>query len=274
MTTKVELIKMKNYILGINIVYWICTSPSFSLTQPIKKDFKQKIEADSSISKNMEEKLLNPSFNHYLNGVKRVFTTKHNLMYLATGTFTSLIVWPHDQEISQDLKDDNFKEFELQAPAKFGDFFALAGMSVFTHLIGRALKKPYLANTGLYLIEAFLTTQFITFVTKESVHRTRPDKSNNLSFPSGHTSGIFTLASVLDVRYGYKAGIPSYLLASFVGLSRVKLYKHYPTDVIAGAALGIIIGRSFAQTRGEKNGVAVYPIYNLNYVGFNFQMRF
>ena len=57
--------------------------------------------------------------------------------------------------------------------------------------------------------------------------------------PSGHTSGAFATATALSLKYPeWYVIVPSYLWASSVGLSRMHLGLHYPTDVLAGAVLG------------------------------------
>lgn len=59
------------------------------------------------------------------------------------------------------------------------------------------------------------------------------------SFPSGHTSGAFALATTLTLQYKkWYVALPAYLWAGSVGYSRMYLGKHYPSDVLAGAAVG------------------------------------
>lgn len=130
-----------------------------------------------------EEKVLNPSISHFFSGFKRVFSSKSNLDLFRNGPVASLIVWSCDDYISEDLRNHNLNAFELQAPSKLGSCYVLASTSIFTHILGTAIQKPYLANTGLYLIQALLTTQFLTIVSKRSIQRSRPDGSNKRSFP-------------------------------------------------------------------------------------------
>jgi hypothetical protein len=268
----------KIYLISFVLLFYILITTNLLFAQSLEPKGENSVEslhpADTSRVEKSEEQVLLPSVSRFVSEIKQVFTSKTNLVYLGTGAGLSLIMWPYDDEIAEDLKEDNLNEFELKAPSKLGSFFTVTGASAFTHLLGRIINKPYLANTGLYLLEAYITTQFITYATKVSVKRTRPNGANKLSFPSGHSSGMFTVASVLDKRYGYKVGIPSYLVAGFVGLSRVKLQKHFPTDVIAGAALGIIIGRSFIPSQNENNSFAISPAFYYNYAGLSVRMRF
>lgn len=79
---------------------------------------------------------------------------------------------------------------------------------------------------------------------KFAVNRERPCGSTNRinsSFPSGHATGAFAFSYVVGKRYP-KVSIPLYLISSTVAISRVYNEKHYFSDVIAGAILGIISG--------------------------------
>jgi membrane-associated phospholipid phosphatase len=60
-----------------------------------------------------------------------------------------------------------------------------------------------------------------------------------ISFPSGHAQTAFTLATALTILYP-RCGIPVFIMATAVGISRIILTSHYLSDVIAGASIGII----------------------------------
>lgn len=61
------------------------------------------------------------------------------------------------------------------------------------------------------------------------------------SFPSGHTSSAFA-ASVALFRQKRQLGIAALVLSAFIGFTRLYLYVHFPTDVLAGAAVGVALG--------------------------------
>jgi membrane-associated phospholipid phosphatase len=87
--------------------------------------------------------------------------------------------------------------------------------------------------------ESFALTEGVTYGLKYTVDETRPNGGSQ-SFPSGHTSVSFCGAEFIRKRYGWEMGIPAYAAASFVAYSRVESNEHYPHDVIAGAAIGIL----------------------------------
>jgi undecaprenyl-diphosphatase len=103
------------------------------------------------------------------------------------------------------------------------------------------------------LIPAFLIADFLVeAIFKPIMGRVRPtidigaviigsNINDSYSFPSGHATIAFTLATVLaykEPKYKYWF----YLLAILIALSRIYLGKHYPFDVIVGAILGYLLG--------------------------------
>ena len=81
---------------------------------------------------------------------------------------------------------------------------------------------------------------------------------HDFSFPSGHTIASFEAAVVL-LKNSKKMGIPAMILAVLISFSRLYLYVHYPTDVIASVILGTIfalIGDAVAKLIAPKLGAA------------------
>lgn len=85
---------------------------------------------------------------------------------------------------------------------------------------------------------------------KSTVHATRPDGSDQKSFPSGHTALAFSAATFIDRRYGeqYGAWVPVlYGVAALTGVARVEAQKHHWRDVLAGGAIGWGVARFWSE---------------------------
>lgn len=81
------------------------------------------------------------------------------------------------------------------------------------------------------------------YVVKYGLGRLRPDGSTYNSFPSGHTAMAFTAASLLQKEYGSLSpwvGIASYTAATITGISRMLNNRHWLSDVVVGAGVGIL----------------------------------
>ncbi|NER13639.1 phosphatase PAP2 family protein [Leptobacterium flavescens] len=87
--------------------------------------------------------------------------------------------------------------------------------------------------------KAFALNKLVTFGLKRAINKDRPDMTDQNAFPSGHTSTAFQGASFIQQRYGWKYGIPAYVLAGFTGYSRINAERHDLLDVFAGALVGI-----------------------------------
>ena len=116
----------------------------------------------------------------------------------------------------------------------------------------------------------FMQTIGVSFVVthglKRIINKERPN-GGDYSFPSGHTSAAFTGAAFIERKYGLKYGIPSYLLASYVGWSRIHANKHDKWDVLGGAIIGIgstyLFTKPFKNTKVVLSYIEKYPALNL-----------
>lgn len=128
---------------------------------------------------------------------------------------------------------------------KFGDggIFWIALAVVF--LFFKKTRKMGLCM-GLALLMGFITGNLLL---KNIVARIRPYDLNpeiellvkhlsDFSFPSGHTLASFEAATAIFIN-NKKWGIPALILAFLVALSRIYLYVHYPSDVLAAIILGV-----------------------------------
>ena len=94
---------------------------------------------------------------------------------------------------------------------------------------------------------SFGVTSAITLGLKEVVSSERPNGKDNDSFPSGHTSQAFASAAFLDHRYGWKYGLPAYVLASYVAFSRVESDNHHVRDVLASSVIAWSVSHFFVD---------------------------
>ena len=115
-----------------------------------------------------------------------------------------------------------------------------------------------LAVVGADLVRAQMVTQLWVQALKFTVQRERPDGSNDVSFPSGHAAGAVAVAGVVGRHYGWKVGIPAYVGATYVAAARVHDNKHYLSDVVFGAAMGLAGARTVVLKAG-RYGVQVAP---------------
>jgi hypothetical protein len=120
---------------------------------------------------------------------------------------------------------------------------ALAGGMLFW---GYNTENDQLRSMGFSLTQGFIVNGSLTLGLKTLIPRTRPDGEDKDSFPSGHTSGSFTTAAIVAHHYP-KATIPAYVVAGLIGFSRIEKNKHYLSDVVAGATLGIIVGHTVCR---------------------------
>ena len=98
---------------------------------------------------------------------------------------------------------------------------------IFCLLIGNMTLKPLIARPRPYTYFPEMTLLIAPLA--------------DFSFPSGHTFASFASATALFL-YHKKAGIAAYILAAIIAFTRLYLYVHFPSDVIAGMLLGIFSG--------------------------------
>ncbi|MFH0865171.1 MAG: phosphatase PAP2 family protein [Bacteroidota bacterium] len=132
------------------------------------------------------------------------------------------------------------------------------------YLYGNSNNDKKSKDAAIHGFETFLFTAITTSIFKLSFHRHRPCeteppnsriwdgpsfKRKYVSFPSGHTSSIFSIATLLASEYKGKptVAVISYSIAGLAALSRIYENKHWFTDVLAGAVLGFACGKLIYQ---------------------------
>src|SRR5712671_4184789 len=174
---------------------------------------------------------------------------RNSVYWLGGGTALALAIHPEDGKINRHLLGSPGWD-KVFVPGKIiGNTAVVLGAAGTTYLIGKANNGSRLQHLGMDLMEATILGEGTAEIAKLAIRRDRPvnpdgNQSAGYSMPSGHATVTFAAATVLQQHLGYKAAIPTYLIATYVAMSRLHDNRHYASDVIFGAATGIIIGRS------------------------------
>lgn len=159
----------------------------------------------------------------------------------------SVALWCHTH-----LTQDDKVLFEFIS--KFGDsqYYLISSIIMFI-LAHYYLDKPALANLALLILAAVIVSGLTADILKFVLGRYRPSElfeqglygftlfqtqRSMTSFPSGHTATVFALATVF-VTLWPRISVYAWTFAILAGLSRVVLEAHFPSDVLAGALVGI-----------------------------------
>jgi membrane-associated phospholipid phosphatase len=208
-----------------------------------------------------------PSFPQIFTGTLKDFKglpTHANMQLLSFGAVAALGAFPADQHVSRTFSATEHLNDTFEAGRIIGGTPAHLAASFTAYGLGRSLNNPCLASLGADLVKAQLMAQILSGGMKFAVSRTRPD-GTAYSFPSGHTTMSFATATVLQSHFGWKVGVPAYAVASYVAASRVQAKRHYLSDVLFGAALGIVSGRTV--TLGTRHRFAITPVAPMDGAG-------
>lgn len=160
---------------------------------------------------------------------------------LVVGTAAAMLARPLDDEItSQQLSDIGDS---LTVGDEYGNLSLQVPLAVAWWGIGKARGSRKAAEAGRDLLRAQISATSWTYVVKYAVRRTRPN-GDPRSFPSGHSSATFAAATVLQRHYGWKLGVPFYALGVYTAASRIHDRKHWLSDTVMGATVGIAAGRA------------------------------
>ena len=190
---------------------------------------------------------------------------------IGTGFFVGL-----DEEI-RDVFEDN----RSSTTDDFANLFEPFGNGLVTipalaafYVFGYYDENDKAKRTALIATESFLITGLYTTILKVSMGRHRPSAgasstsfdgftTDQKSFPSGHTSTAFAIATVIANKYEETPYIKpiSYGIASLTGLSRINDEKHWASDVFFGAALGYFTSKTILKLHNNKKGqhFTIYP---------------
>lgn len=180
----------------------------------------------------------------------------------------ALAALPSDHALTAHAHRSSGLDRSFEAGDVLGEAWTHFGGALGTVWIGGMTGHPRIQALGADLARAQAVNAIYTTGLKVSVGRERPHGGAR-SFPSGHSSASFAAATVLRRHYGWRVGLPAYALASYVAASRLQQNSHYASDVIFGAALGIVAGRTVMLGHGSQR-FALVPVAGRQSVGVTF----
>jgi hypothetical protein len=175
-------------------------------------------------------------------------------------------------QANQNVQNDIRNQFGSDFHTSVDNYIQLAPVAQIYagKYLGFKPKNDFVHQTiNIAVANAIMGT--VVTVMKHSFQEERPDGSNNLSYPSGHTATAFTNASLLfyeykDANLWYASS--GFLFATATGVLRIANNKHYASDVLTGAGIGTAVGllvsywhpfQSFSLSKSKKTTALVYP---------------
>lgn len=181
------------------------------------------------------------------------------LTFFAAGTAAFLVT---DHAVREDVVESPGLRSPSNKVSNLGGGFAFAGVSAGLFTLGKATGNSRLSETGLLVGEAVIHSTIVAGGLKKGFNRMRPYQGNGSgtfwgggsSFPSGHSTAAWSMASVVAHEYHDRPliGIGAYGLAGTVSLARVGGLNHFPSDVAVGAVFGELIGRFVVHRHGKN----------------------
>lgn len=171
-------------------------------------------------------------------------------------------------------------DIQTKSSKVFGATFRSGADNIFPFVpiaqiyLGKTLgfePKTNYRNQTVNILVANTATVIVTEIAKRIAKRTRPDLSDNMSFPSGHSAVAFTNATLLYYEYkdsNFWYASSGFLFAGATAAFRLANNKHYASDVLAGAGIGMVSGiifshvsplKSFRVSKKTNTTAFVYP---------------
>jgi len=180
-----------------------------------------------------------------------------NAVWAAVGGAAALSVHPADESVNHAMVNSDFAHDFFTPGAIIGAFPTLLAGSITACTVGRVRDQPKVSHTGMDLIQALIVSEAMVEGLKFATQRERPDGTPR-SFPSGHASDSFAVATALERHLGWRGAVPAYITASYVAISRLPANRHWLSDVVFGSSVGIIAGRTVTR-HGRAFPVTMIP---------------
>lgn len=178
-----------------------------------------------------------------------------------------------------DARDKNYPNFETNVD----DYIQYTPL-IATYLAGMVTEsKNDFINKTILLAKSEIIGAIVVHTLKRTTDVERPDGSNHQSFPSGHTMGTFVAATFMHKELGHKSilySIAGYSVATSVGVLRIMNDKHWISDVLVGAGIGMLSTNlvyyihQYRWGNKKGNGITLLPTYSDGNAGLFFAYIF
>lgn len=228
---------MKREILAIAIA--LSWSASNASAEEVAEN-EVGILSDSIISQQTDS--LVPQLSSDIKPEKKDFTDSKLYQMTFVGTpliVTGLIMRGEDTHF-RSLRNDYMKEFHR--PFDNYTQYVPAAVMLGMKALGVESRSSWSRMMASDAMSAVIMASVVQSI-KHTTNVMRPDGSDNHSFPSGHTAMAFMTATMLTKEYGHISpwiGVGAYSFASATGLMRIANNKHWMSDVLTGAGIGIL----------------------------------
>lgn len=183
--------------------------------------------------------------------------SRENLIWAGVGGGLALALHPADDNVNRTFVASDVADRIFKPGAILGEFGTLLGSASVVYAVGRLKDEPRVSHVGMDLIQSLAMSEALTQALKYTTRRERPDHSGRNSFPSGHAADTFAFATALERHVGWRYAVPAYTVASYVAISRLPANRHWLSDAVFGASVGIIAGRTITSHEAHPFPVAV-----------------
>lgn len=257
-------------------------SDPFSLAalnaSPLQTDFAKNAGPEPESSEFLQRTSFSRAPQNFAKNLVSLFS-RRNLIPLVIGASATGVSTVFDDNIHKYFEQRDTGSAFADIGSTIGEPYVLIPAVGGLLLMGQHSRSSRFRGFTYALFQGYALDGVMSISMKQATRRERPDLSNNQSFPSGHSADFFMIATLLQQYYGRKAGMIGYGLAGYVAASRLKKDVHWLSDVVAGATLGYIIGRTVSRNTGSllnSGRVSFVPIIatgNKEY-GLSIHIRF
>ena len=172
----------------------------------------------------------------------RALPTRNNALVSAGGLLAAGAAYATADDLHDELED----YWLTDTPGDVTDVYGASSINIPVSMglwtLGTVREREGLRDLGAGLTRTLTLTQIVVGPIKLAARRRRPDGSNRRSFPSGHTANAFAMARLVQREYGNRLALPLYAVGGLTAAGRVAGARHYVSDVVAGATVGLIVG--------------------------------